>query len=55
MLYRPLFSFSAGPETPIYVAPERLRSELGRRGFTDFAEISAGVGTAFLARKPQQT
>jgi hypothetical protein len=28
-----------------------LRTELERRGFTDFAEISAGEGTAFLARK----
>jgi SAM-dependent methyltransferase len=46
-----LFSFTAGDETPIYVAPERLRTELERRGFTDFAEISAGEGTAFLARK----
>jgi ubiquinone/menaquinone biosynthesis C-methylase UbiE len=46
-----VFSFSAGPETPIYVAPERLRSELERRGFTDFAEFSAGRGTSLLARK----
>ena len=46
-----VFTFSAGAETPIYVAPERLRSELGRRGFADFAEISAGRGTAMLARK----
>jgi ubiquinone/menaquinone biosynthesis C-methylase UbiE len=44
-------AFSAGPETPIYVPPERLRTELQRLGFADFAEISAGVGTAFLARK----
>ena len=47
-----LFAFSSGPETPIYVPPERLRAELGARGFTDFAEISAGNGTAFLARAP---
>jgi SAM-dependent methyltransferase len=46
-----LFSFSSGAETPIYVPPERLRAELGRRGFTDFAEIAAGSGTAMLARK----
>ena len=45
-----LFSFSAGPETPIYVPPERLRQELERRGFTDFAELSAGDGTAAVAR-----
>ena len=46
-----LFAFSGGPETPIYVPPERVRAELEPRGFTDFAEISAGPGTAFLARK----
>ena len=46
-----LIAFSAGPETPIYVPAERLRSELGRRGFVDFAELSAGRGIALLARK----
>jgi SAM-dependent methyltransferase len=46
-----LFSFSAGPETPIWVAPERLRAELSRRSFTDFADFRAGSGTALLARK----
>jgi ubiquinone/menaquinone biosynthesis C-methylase UbiE len=46
-----VFSFSVGAETPIYVPPERLRSELERRGFTDFAEFSAGRGTSLLARK----
>ena len=46
-----VFSFSAGPETPIYVPSERLRSELERRGFADFAEFSAGRGTSLLARK----
>jgi ubiquinone/menaquinone biosynthesis C-methylase UbiE len=46
-----LFSFSAGPETPIWVAPERLRTELSRRRFTDFADFQAGAGTALLARK----
>jgi SAM-dependent methyltransferase len=45
------FAFSSGPGTPIYVPPERLREELGRRGFTDFAELSAGNGTAVVARK----
>ena len=38
-----VFSFSGGAETPIYVPPERLRTELGRRGFADFAEFSAGA------------
>ncbi|HEY8192609.1 MAG TPA: class I SAM-dependent methyltransferase [Gaiellaceae bacterium] len=45
------FAFSAGAETPIYVPPQRLRRELERRGFTDFAEIAAGRGTALLARR----
>lgn len=48
-----LFSFSVGPETPIWVAPERLRSELSRRGFSDFADFQAGSGTALLARKQE--
>ena len=48
---RVLFAFSAGPETPIYVSSKRLRDELGRRGFAEFAELSAGRGTAFLAVK----
>jgi SAM-dependent methyltransferase len=46
-----VFAFSGGAETPIYVSPERLREELSRRGFTDFAEFAAGRGTALLARK----
>ena len=46
-----LFAWSGGDETPIYVGSDRLRSELSRRGFTDFAEFSAGSGTALLARK----
>ena len=46
-----LFAFSLGAGTPIYVAPERLRDELERRGFTDFADFEAAQGTALLARK----
>src|SRR5204862_2245792 len=46
-----LFAFSSGAETPIYVPTERLRTELGRRGFTEFAELAAGRGNALLARK----
>jgi SAM-dependent methyltransferase len=45
------FSFSAGPETPIWVPPERLRGELGARGFAEFADFAAAGGTALLARK----
>ena len=39
-----LFAFSLGVETPIYVPAERLRAELERRGFMDFAEFAAGDG-----------
>lgn len=46
-----IFGFSGGSETPIYVSAERLRTELDRRGFADFADFSAARGTAFLARK----
>jgi SAM-dependent methyltransferase len=46
-----LFAWSVGPETPIYVPPQRLRSELAARGFTDFADFAAARGTSFLARK----
>jgi ubiquinone/menaquinone biosynthesis C-methylase UbiE len=44
-------SFSRGAETPIYVPPERLRRELGRRGFAEFAEFSQPPATAFRAQK----
>jgi SAM-dependent methyltransferase len=46
-----VFSFSGGAETPIYVPPEVLRTELSRRGFTEFANFAAGNGTALVARK----
>jgi ubiquinone/menaquinone biosynthesis C-methylase UbiE len=46
-----VFSFSGGDGTPIYVPPERLRAELEPRGFMDFAEFSAGRGTALLAKR----
>jgi SAM-dependent methyltransferase len=49
-----VFAYSGGAGTPIYVPPERLRSELTRRGFTDFAEFQAARGTSFLARKPDR-
>jgi ubiquinone/menaquinone biosynthesis C-methylase UbiE len=45
------FSFSVGPETPIYVPPELLRKELEKRGFADFADFAVGAGTALVARK----
>ena len=46
-----VLSFSRGAETPIYVASEVLREELGSRGFTEFAEFSAEPATAFRARR----
>jgi len=46
-----LFAFSGGAGTPIYVPPERLRRELERRGFADFAEFTDEPGTALLARR----
>lgn len=46
-----VFGFSHGAATPIYVPFERLRAELGRRGFVEFAEFVAGDGLALLARK----
>ena len=48
-----VFGFSLGAATPIYVPPERLRRELGRRGFVRFEELSAASGSALLARKPK--
>jgi ubiquinone/menaquinone biosynthesis C-methylase UbiE len=49
-----LIAFSSGAETPIYVPSELLRTELQRRGFSDFAEYTAHPGTAVLARKGSQ-
>jgi ubiquinone/menaquinone biosynthesis C-methylase UbiE len=51
---RVLFAFSAGPSTPIYVAPQRLRAELIRRGFGEFAEFAAGRGTALVAVRAER-
>ena len=46
------FSFSRGAETPIYVSEARLRAELGRRGFGEFASFAgAESATAFRAQK----
>ncbi len=44
-------AFSLGPQTPIYVPPDRIRKELGKRGFAEFAEIEAGRGSALVSRK----
>jgi ubiquinone/menaquinone biosynthesis C-methylase UbiE len=46
-----VLAFSRGSGTPIYVPFERLRSELARRGFAEFAEFSADPATALRATK----
>ena len=46
-----VFSFSSGPQTPIWVPHERLGRELEARGFVEFADFEAGAGTALLARR----
>jgi len=46
-----VLSFSKGAETPIYVPSERLRRELGERGFAEFAEFSAEPATALRAKR----
>ncbi len=46
-------AFSSGPQTPIYVPPERLRADLARHGFHDVREVVAGPGTAVVARRRQ--
>jgi len=46
-----LFAFSNGSETPIYVAPERLRRGLRRTGFDVVRELTTGPGTALVARR----
>jgi SAM-dependent methyltransferase len=49
-----VFGASAGAATPIYVAPERLRRELGNRGFEGFREVTAGRATGLLAWKGER-
>jgi ubiquinone/menaquinone biosynthesis C-methylase UbiE len=44
-------AFSRGRETPIYVAPRTLRRGLERAGFEVVEEITAGPGTALVARR----
>jgi len=46
-----VITFSEGADTPIWVPSERLRSSLGRRGFTQFAEFADGASTSLLARR----
>jgi SAM-dependent methyltransferase len=46
-----VFAATRGAQTPIYVPPETLRARLEPLGFGDFDEVSAGEGTALLARR----
>lgn len=46
-------AFSQGPQTPIYVPPDRLRAELERHGFEVVREVVAGPGTAVVARRAE--
>ena len=46
-----VLAWSSGPETPIYVPPERVRAGLGSLGFERFEEVERGAGTAVVARK----
>lgn len=46
-------AYSLGDRTPIYVAPARLRDELGKRGFTDFRDFSAARGVSLLAHRAE--
>jgi len=48
---RLVVAFSHGPDTPIWVPPETLRAQLAEAGFGDLEELSAGTGTALLARR----
>jgi SAM-dependent methyltransferase len=48
---RVIFAFSRGPDTPIWVPPETLRSRLEAVGFRDVQELAAGEGVAVLAAR----
>jgi SAM-dependent methyltransferase len=46
-----ILAWSSGPETPIYVPPERVRAGLEPLGFDRFEGIEGGPGTAVVARR----
>jgi malonyl-CoA O-methyltransferase len=48
-----IFAFSSGPDTPIYVPTETLRERLESLGFEGFEEVTAGPGTAVMARRTE--
>ena len=49
-----LIAFARGDQTPIYVAPGLLRRKLDGAGFEVTAEITAGPGTAMVARRMER-
>lgn len=46
-------AYSLGAETPIYVAPARLRRAVERHGFQHLADVAEGQGTALVARRQE--
>jgi SAM-dependent methyltransferase len=48
-------AYTMGDKTPIYVPLERVRRELGRRGFTHVADFAEGPGVALLAKKADRS
>jgi ubiquinone/menaquinone biosynthesis C-methylase UbiE len=48
-----VIAYAMGANTPIYVPAERLRAELGRRGFDTFREVREGQGIALLAHRAE--
>lgn len=48
-----VIAFGLGPQTPIWVPLERVRSELERRGFAHVANFDEEPSLALLARKGQ--
>jgi SAM-dependent methyltransferase len=48
-------AFTMGEQTPIYVPLDRVRGELGRRGFLHVADFAEGTGLALLAHKPERS
>lgn len=46
-------AFSRGAGTPIHVPPEQLLAVLERHGFAHVADVTAGPGTALVARRQE--
>jgi SAM-dependent methyltransferase len=46
-----VLAFSFGPDTPIWIPPEKLRARLEEVRFRDVQEVAAGSGVAVLAAR----